>query len=398
LSNVFVVNDYDNTTRSAVARPFTPNGGPATGATVPTAGQNFLSTDPNLKPEKTTEVEAGLDLRLFNDRVGISFTAYNKESTNQIAQVSLPEETGFQAQLTNFGAVTNKGVEIGVDLTPVKTASGLTWTIMGSFTKNKNLIKELRNGVSEIQFGSGFGGSVGTVHRPGEPYGILTGTVDVRDDEGNMLIDPASGTFIQALDPEIIGDPNPDFILGITNSVSFKGITLSAVWDMRKGGDIFSTTANQIIGRGVLAYQADREQNAILKGVYGNPDTFQPYLDDAGNKIPNQTMIETNSLFFGETFGSGGADEWSVFDATTYRLREASIVYAFPKTLLQRTPFGAVTIGVTGRNLWNYSPNFPKDLNYDPETNQFGSRNGQGIEYSTTPSARRFAVTLRATF
>ena len=398
LSNVFVVNDYDNVTESAVARPFTPNGGPSAGATIPTAGQNFLSTDPDLKPEETTEIEAGFDLRMLNDRIGINFTIYKKESTHQIAQVALPEETGFQAQLTNFGAVTNKGVEIGVDFTPVKTASGLTWTIMGSFTKNKNLIKELRDGVSEIQFGSGFGGSVGTVHRPGEPYGILTGTVDVRDDEGNMLIDPATGTFIQALDPQIIGDPNPDFILGITNMISFKGITLSAVWDLRQGGDIFSTTANAILGRGVLAYQADREQNAILKGVYGNPDTFLPYLDDAGNKIPNQTMIEVNSLYFGETFGTGGADEWSVFDATTYRLREASIVYAFPKTLLQQTPFGAVTIGVTGRNLWNYSPNFPKDLNYDPETNQFGSRNGQGIEYSTTPSARRFAVTLRATF
>jgi hypothetical protein len=109
-------------------------------------------------------------------------------------------------------------------------------------------------------------------------------------------------------------------------------------------------------------------------------------------------MIETNSLYFGETFAVNAADEWSVFDATTYRLREASIVYTFSKSFLERTPFGALSLGLTGRNLWYYSPNFPKDLNYDPETNQFGSRNGQGIEYSTTPSVRRFAVTLRATF
>jgi hypothetical protein len=148
----------------------------------------------------------------------------------------------------------------------------------------------------------------------------------------------------------------------------------------------------------VLAYQADREENAILKGVYGNRDTFQPFLDDNGNKIPNQTMIEVNSLYFGESFGTNAADEWSVFDATTYRLREASLMYTFSKSTLQRTPFGSITIGVTGRNLWNYSPYFPKDMNYDPETNQFGARNVQGIEYSTTPSARRFAVTLRATF
>lgn len=398
LNNVFVVNDFDDVTASTAGRPFTPTNGPAAGSTIPTAGLTAVATDPNLKPERTTEIEGGVDLRFWNDRAGINVTVYSKESKDQIAQISVPEETGFQNQLTNFGTVTNKGIEIGVEFTPVRTGSGLTWTILGAFTKNKNLIKELREGVSEIQFGSGFGGSVGTVHRPGQPYGILTGTVDVRDDEGNMLINPANGQYIQALEPGIIGDPNPEFILGITNTVSFKGFTLSAVWDLRKGGDIYSTTANAILGRGVLAYQADREENAILEGVYGNPTTFVPYLDDNGNKIPNQTMIEVNSLYFGETFAVNAADEWSVFDATTYRLREASLVYTVSKSVLQRTPFGALSIGLTGRNLWNYSPDFPKDLNYDPETNQFGARNGQGIEYSTTPSARRFAVTLRATF
>jgi TonB-linked SusC/RagA family outer membrane protein len=398
LNNVFVVNDFDATTQSTVGRPFTPTNGPAAGSTVPTSGLNAVGTDPNLKPERTSEIEGGFDVRFWDDRIGVNFTAYSKESSDQIAQISVPEETGFQTQLTNFGTVTNKGIEIGVDVTPIKTEAGLTWTILGSFTKNKNLITELREGVTEIQFGSGFGGSVSSTHRAGQPYGILTGTVDVRDEEGNMLIDPGTGQFIQALEPGIIGDPNPDFILGITNSVSFKGFTISAVWDLRQGGDIYSTTVNSVLGRGVLAYQADREENAILKGVYGDPISLQPFLDEAGNKIPNQTMIETNSLYFGESFAVNAADEWSVFDATTYRLREASIIYQFPKSLLGRTPFGAISLGFTGRNLWFYAPNFPKDLNYDPETNQFGARNAQGIEYSTTPSARRFAVTLRATF
>lgn len=394
LSTVYVVNDYDDVTENASGRPFAPAGGP----TIPTAGQSAVLTDPDLKPEITTEIETGVDIRALKDRLGLSVTYYNKQSKDQIAQISLPEETGFQSQLTNFGTVSNKGIEIGLDVTPVKLSNGLTWTIIGSFTKNKNEITELRDGVDEIQFGSGFGGSVIAVHRPGQPYGQLLGTVNVRDDEGNFLINPANGQFIRALDQEIIGDPNPDYILGITNSVSFKGFTISAVWDLRKGGDLYSTTVNAILGRGVLGYQAEREANAILNGVYGNPDTFEPYLDEGGNKIPNQTMIEVNSLFFGETFGTNAADEWSVFDATTYRLREASVSYRVPKQLLERTPFGAISIGVTGRNLWNYSPNFPKDLNYDPETNQFGARNVQGIEYSTTPSARRFAVTVRATF
>ncbi len=394
LSTVFLVNDFDNVTNNAVGRPFTPAGG----ATIPTAGQSFLLADPNLKPEITTEVEAGFDMRLWDDRLGLSFTYYNKESRDQIAQISLPEETGFQAQLTNFGTVSNKGIEVSLDVTPVRLANGLSWTIGGAFTRNRNEVVELREGVDEIQFGSGFGGSVISAHRPGQPFGVLVGTANARDDEGNLLIDPSNGSLIRALDAQIIGNPNPDFILGITNTITFKGLTISALWDLRKGGDLFSTSVNQILGRGVLEYQGDREGNAIIKGVYGNPDTFEPFLDDSGNKIPNQTMIEVNSLFFGESFGVNAADEWSVFDATTYRLREASVSYTFPKSMLAKLPFGSVTLGVTGRNLWNYSPYFPKDLNYDPETNQFGARNVQGIEYSTTPSARRYAVTLRATF
>jgi TonB-linked SusC/RagA family outer membrane protein len=398
LSTVYIVNDFDNVSGNVAGRPFTPSGGPSSGATIPTAGLSAVIADPNLKPERTTEIEGGFDVRFWKDRAGINFTVYNKTSEDQIAQISLPEETGFQAQLTNFGTVTNKGIELGADVTPVQLSNGLTWSISAAFTKNKNMIKELRNGVSEIQFGSGFGGSVISVHRPGEQFGQLLGSVDVRDSEGNLLIDPSSGLLIRALDPAIIGNPNPDYILGITNTISFKGLTASVVWDLRKGGDLFSNTVNSMLGRGVLGYQANREGNAIIKGVYGDPNTFEPYLDENGNTIPNQSMIEVNSLYFGESFAVNAADEWSVFDATTYRLREASVTYSFPKTMLQKTPFGALSLGFTGRNLWNYSPNFPKDLNYDPETNQFGARNVQGIEYSTTPSARRFAVTLRVTF
>jgi hypothetical protein len=124
---------------------------------------------------------------------------------------------------------------------------------------------------------------------------------------------------------------------------------------------------------------------------------LEAYLDDNGNKIPNQTMLEVNALYFGESFGTNSADEWAVFDATTYRLREVSLMYALPKSLLAKTPFGNITIGFTGRNLWYRATGFPADLNYDPETNQFGSVNQQGIEYSQTPSAKRYSFNLRIT-
>lgn len=388
LNNVYLINNYIAVSGATAQKPF---------RSTPSATLGNVATDPNLKPERTSEIEAGVDLGLWNNRLNLSATYYNKESSDQIAQISLADESGFQSQLTNFGTVTNKGIELSADVTAIRASNGFTWNIIGAFTRNRNEIKELREGVNEIQFGEGFGGSVITVHRPGHQYGMLLGSVNARDEEGNLLIDPSNGGLIRALDQQIIGNPNPNFILGITNTISYKGITLSVLFDWRDGGDLFSNTVNSILGRGVLGYQDDRETNRVINGVYGDPNTLQPYLDDSGNKIPNQTLIEYNALYFGESFGVNAADEWSVFDATTYRLREASIFYSLPKTLLSKTPFGAVSIGLTGRNLWFSAPNFPKDVNYDPETNQFGSRNNQGIEYSTTPSARRFSFNLRFT-
>lgn len=394
LNNVYLINDYISVGGGTAQKPFTPRGG----SPVPGATLSDVATDPKLKPERTSEVETGVDVSLWNDRAMLSVTYYNKTSKDQIAQATTPEETGFAAILTNFGSVSNKGIEVSLGLTPVQLSNSFRWNIVGAFTRNRNVVKSLRPGVDEIQYGSSFAGSVITVHRPGLQYGQLLGTADVRDDNGNLLIDPSTGLMIRGPERVIIGNPNPDYILGITNTFSFKGVTLSALFDLRMGGQMFSNTTNSILGRGVLAFQANRERNNVITGVYGNPQTLKPYLDDNGNTIANQTMVETNDLYFGESFAVNAADEWSVFDATTYRLREASLMYALPKGLLSKTPFGAVSIGFTGRNLWYYSPGFPRDLNYDPETNQFGATNQQGIEYSTTPSARRYSVNLRVTF
>ncbi len=391
LREVFLVNDSegDVTTSTTSQKPV--NG-------VPMATLTDVARDPNLKPEITTEIEAGLDVELFQNRIGISATYYKRNARDQIAQVSLPEESGFESLLTNFGEVQNEGLELGINLTPVRLANGFTWNIYTAFTHNKNTIVSLTEGVEEIQFGSGFAGSVGPVHRPGMEFGLLLGSVAARDDEGNLLIDPTNGQHIAALEPEIIGNPNPDFLMGITNTFSFKGITLRAVFDWKQGGDLYSDQVGSMLGRGVLAHQADRETMVVIPGVYGDPNTLEPIRTESGAKIPNQTMVEINDLYFGQTYAANGSDEWQVWDATTYRLREVALTYSLPKSLLEKTPFGTVDIGFVGRNLWFWAPHFPEDSNYDPETNQFGARNVQGIEYTSTPSAKRYAVNLKVSF
>jgi TonB-linked SusC/RagA family outer membrane protein len=398
LKPVYLINSSLVTSpRPTAEMPFTPTGG----STVAGASLSDIERDPNLKPERTNEIEAGFDSRWFNSRLSLDVTVYKRISRDQIAGISLPEESGFSYYFTNFGEVSNTGIEIGFGITPLKTPGGFTWNIFSTFTHNKNVVEKLKEGIDEIQVssdGSSFAGQVDAVLRPGQEYGLLKGSVDDRDDEGNLLIDPANGQMIQALEPAIIGNPNPDFIVGITNTFIYKGISLNAVFDWKQGGDLYSNTVQSILGRGVLKMQEDREMNQIIPGVYGDPNTHEPIRGENGQKFPNQTMVEVNDLYFGETFAVNAAEEWSVYDATVFRLRELSLGYQFPKSILKSTPFGNITVSFTGRNLWFIAPNVPKDTNFDPEINQFGATNKQGIEYSATPSVKRFAVNLRVSF
>ena len=400
LQPVFLINTTASNGNGAADFPFTGTG------QATSSGYTLSNTarDPNLKPERTREVEVGFNVGLFKNRINLDVAYYDKLTSDQIINVTLPGETGFSSLTTNAGEVTNEGIEVTLDATPVSLSNGFKWNILGTFTHNKNAIKSLAVGVDELVFGSGFAGGVASVHRPGQEYGLLRGTVDARDDEGNLLIDPASGEHIEALEPAIIGNPNPDFIVGVTNSFSFKGISLSAVVDWRQGGDMYSNTVLSLQGRGVLASTGDRENNWIIPGVYGDPATLEPIRGEGGVKFPNETVIETNTLWFGQTYAINAANEWSVFDATVIRLREVSLSYDFPQALIDSTPFGGIRISFTGRNLWFTAPNFPKGTNFDPEVSQFASsgntqtQNQQGIEYSATPTVKRYGVNLRLTF
>jgi TonB-linked SusC/RagA family outer membrane protein len=397
LEAVYLINSFLITNPSPTAQlPFTPTGG----VTVPGASLSAIARDPNLKPERTKEVEVGLESAFIDDRIELDVTLYKREARDQIAGVSVPEESGYIQLFTNFGRVSNKGIEVGLGLTPVLTQSGFRWYLYGTFTHNKNVVEELTEGVEEIQIepGTSFANGVIPVMQPGQEYGLLKGSVDDRDQDGNLLINPANGMLIGALENAIIGNPNPDFIVGITNTFDFKGFTLNAVFDWKQGGDLFSNTVNSMLGRGVLAFQEDRETPMIIPGVYGDPNTHEPIRNENGEKIPNQTMVEVNTLYFGRTFAANSADEWAVFDATVFRLREVSLAYSFPESLIGNTPFGDITLSVIGRNLWYTAPNFPNDTNYDPEVNAFGASNKQGIEWSATPSVRRIAFNLSLTF
>ena len=354
--------------------------------------------NPALTPEFTNELEVGTDLSFFKNRITVGASYYDRRSTNQIAPVDLPVASGYGALFTNFGEISNKGFEVAFMATPVQT-KGFEWSTTFNFTRNKNVVESLTEGLPQLTFGTGFTGGIQAILKPGEEYGVFYGSAAARDEKGNYLINPATGYMIRDLNPKIIGNPNPKFIMGFVNQFTYKGITMNVLVDYRKGGDLYSTTLASYLGRGVTKDTEDRERLVIIKGVQADPNTRLPIRSADGAAIPNNTAISVNDYYFSSgAAGLGAFDEKNVYDATTVRLREISLGYDLPKSLLAKTPFGVINVSVSGRNLYWYSPNIPKYTNFDPETSTFGASNQQGFEYTNAPNSRRYGVNLRVNF
>ncbi len=384
---------YQTATNYRIITPFTTAGGTVTNQ----ATLRDLLGNATLRNELTTEIEFGADLRFFRNRLGIDFTWFKRNSTDQITQAALPGSSGFTQGIVNAGEIQNKGVELGLNIDVFKSDRGINWNSNINFTAIESLVKSSGDG-GDIFIG-GFNSALGAIHRTGLPYGQIFGTAIAKTDEGDYLIDKTQGWTVITSESQVIGDPNPDFILGWNNTISWRGITLSALVDWKQGGDMYLTTGGSLLSRGQLKSTEDREPLRVIPGVYGDVGTETAIRDENGNYIRNTVPITTFDYFFSNGFGPYGADETNVFDATVIRLREVSLGYALPKSWLKRTAIGSARVSVSGRNLWFRAPNFPEGLNQDPEVlGETAESNVQGFEYGSAPSTRRIGVNFTVTF
>lgn len=386
---------YQTSTVYAFLNPFVT----ATGTNVNRATLGNTLGNASLVNELTTEIEFGTDLRFFQKRIGLDFTWYKRNSTNQITRQEIPRSSGFSTQIVNAGEIENKGVEVGLTLVPFKSVNGFNWEANINFTRNRALVVDAGAG-GEIVVDQG---AVKVIHRNGYPLGQLFGSKNARVDNSDptspLLINKTTGMPFTLPTDEIIGNPYPDFNIGWNNTFSYKGLSLMTLFDWKQGGDIFSITAASLILRGMLKFQDDREALRVVPGVYGDPSTFQPVKDEKGNMIKNTTGANAFDTHFTDGFGAYGAEEVNIYDGTTFRLREVVVGYELPKKLLKKTPIGSLRLSVSGRNLWFKVPNMVKDLNLDPEVLPYGAAvNVIGVDLGATPTTRRFGVNLYATF
>ncbi|MDR8394410.1 SusC/RagA family TonB-linked outer membrane protein [Aliifodinibius sp. S!AR15-10] len=341
--------------------------------------------NPELKPEITTEYEIGTDLRFFESRVRFDFSYYDRTTKNQIFEVPVSNASGFDSRLSNAGEIRNYGVEFALGLTPVQSST-FQWDLNVNFAKNTTDVVQLAPGVENIFLG-GFTSPQIRIEPDKNGYGVIWSNRYERFEEGEMEGVPAGalkindeGLPIQAGGDGAIGNVQPDWTGNLRSTFSYKGIQLSAVLDRRHGGDIMNMDLFYTTFYGTAEITEKR----------GSTYTYDGYNVNSGER--NDVEITRDEDYWRNFYSS--TFENFVEDGSFWKLRELSLAYTLPQSVVSNIPIQSLTIKGTGRNLWIQS-----DFSYrDPEGSLLGSGNAQGFYHMVTPGTRSYSVSLQVTF
>ncbi len=339
--------------------------------------------NPNIEPETNTSLEFGGDIRFFENRLRLDVTWYISNNKNQIIPVSLPPSSGYNLFQSNAGELENRGVEVQVNVTPFM-GNDFRWDATLNFSRNRSEVIALADGVDMIELGGLGPPGVGINPRlvPGEAYGVFYGTGWLRDANGNKIIDsnPNNATYGYPMrNPELmkLGDPNPDFTLGIRNTFNYRAIRFTSLIDIRQGGDVWNGVEAIMRQNGQSRETERRGETVIFDGVKE---------DGSPNDIP----VELNQFYWQNIEGYSNVNEPFVEDASWIRLRDVTLSYALSPAFTNRIGLSSATVSLWGRNLLlitGYS-------GIDPETNLYGPDRSIGIDYYNNPSARSFGVEI----
>lgn len=353
-------------------------------------GRNTLF-NPNVQSELITSREVGVDFRLFDNRLGIDFTWYQSNSTNQLLPIPMDPLSGFSSRLINAGDIENKGIELMVNANWVESRLGFQWNTQFNFSTNRNRIIKLHD---EIDFYSLGGFETLSIRaETGELFGQIYGTGFMRvEDEssqyfGQKIVD--SNGFLLSEPNVLLGNQQARALMGITNTFGYRGLSLSFLIDARIGGEIFSQTNQQmqLMGTAAVTAPGGERENIVVEGVVENSD---------GSFSPNTTEI-TQQQYWTTIGGTGnlGINEANIYDATNIRLRYISVNYDLPGRFLENIPVQGVRVGATATNVWMIRSH----LNgYDPESVFATGTNALGFENAAPPTSRSFLFNLTVSY
>ena len=353
-----------------------------------TGTKNSLS----LKPERTKSGEVGVEMAFLRNRLGFDFTYYNSRSFDQILPVIVSTATGYNSKFLNAATVDNKGIEVQLNLTPVKNQN-FSWDMNINWSRNRNKVVELFEGSENIVLAN-FQGGISLNATLGEPFGTIRGSNFVYDSATGLPLVSAAGRYlITTTSNEVIGNPNPDWVGGINNILKYKNLSLSFLVDMRHGGDIFSLDMYYGLATGLYPETAGLNDLGNL--------SRNPIADGGGIVLPGISVVDNkpNTVRALNGYGAFGylrnPAASFIYDASYIKLREVILSYSIPReTIAKLKPFKGIDLSLIGRNLWIIDKNLPYA---DPEET-ISAGNLQGYQGGAYPTVRTFAINAKLRF
>lgn len=388
----------------------------------PLQSSSTIGMNPNLKPEKTSSIEAGFEAAFGDNRLYLDFTYYKTDSRNQILKLATTAASGYTSQVRNAGHIRNRGYEIQLGAVPIQTSKGFRWNLDLNYGANSSKVVKLDDEglITSYQL---YSSGIQILASVSEAYGTLFGTSYVRDANGNVVVD-ANGLPKISTTNKTLGKFTPDWTGGISNTFSYRSLSLSFLIDASVGGSIFSNTnktgkytgvlANTLSGRdaehGGLWYYTDAMGNNVRlpespsysvssDGLYYaqvNGQSTRVYQDgimvegvtESGSK--NEEVVSAEK-YYHRIYSIAEAN---VYDASYVKLREVALSYRLPRLWTQKLHLQEASVTLTGRNLWTIYKSVP---NIDPES-ALTTGNAQGVEAYSLPTTRSFGVNLSVKF
>ena len=345
----------------------------------------------NLKPEITTEKEFGFDLRLLDSRIKLDFSYYDKNTKDQIIAATLPYEAGYTSYTRNVGEIQNRGVEIALGIVPVRSKDW-NWDFNVTFAKNTNKVKKLWDvdgvAVQEYVITGAYG--VDYVAKVGEAIGTFKVPM-VQQHEGQTVVNASTGRpLVLSGEKQSVGNSNPDFVMGFSNNVSWKNLSLGFVLDWRKGGKFWSNTAEMMTWNGNSTATMYNERQPFVI-----PNSVKIV---NGNYVENDVPVAWNAMYSYYNHSTNTSQyENFVISRSFLKLREVSLTYDVPRKFLAKTPFKQLQVSAIGRNLFMWTPS---ENNFvDPEATNYGNDiNSEFGEFTAAPTTRTFGGSIKVTF
>ncbi len=356
--------------------------------------------NPDLKPEKTTSYEVGLNLQFFNNRLGLDATGYYSKGQDLIVSAPTAASTGYNSQVINSGSIQTRGIELQLTATPA-LSKNFRWDAFVNFSSYKNKILKLAEGVEQIDLN----GFTGTTISQIAGYGAASifGYGYARDKQGNIVVEDRPGDAqYYPIAPAVqmfLGNTNPKFLLGFGNTITYKGLSLYALFDWKHGGMMWDGTRGSLTAIGTSNLTNNRGEMHLFQGVLGHLNEAGELVhdDNNGNEVAGAGAVNKNSVplnedwYMGNGGGFGQLNEAFIEDASYVKLREASVSYDLSSYLNGRRFIKGASLGVFVRNIIVWTPY----NGIDPETSLTGATSAQGIDYFNMPGTASFGLNLK---